>query len=96
MSGLSPSGSSSALINWLSNAGGWGSGKMRIDFGLTVLSANNSTPKKTFTKTNEFYSPDCDHVPFPVPATGALEGENGYSCTNDGDCHLIVVNKAAG
>ena len=27
----------------------------------------------------------------PVPASGRLEGETGYTCTNDGDCHLIVV-----
>ena len=66
---------------------------MRIDFGITILKANSSTPKKTFTKTNEFYSPDCDHVPFPVPPGGSLEGENGYSCNNDGDCHLIVVHE---
>jgi serine/threonine-protein kinase len=27
-----------------------------------------------------------------VPAGGALEGESGYECTTDGDCHLIVVD----
>jgi serine/threonine-protein kinase len=27
----------------------------------------------------------------PVPVGGALEGEDGYECTSDGDCHLIVV-----
>jgi serine/threonine-protein kinase len=27
----------------------------------------------------------------PVPTGGALEGESGYSCTQDGDCHLIVI-----
>jgi serine/threonine-protein kinase len=46
---------------------------------------------QTFTPTGDFYSPDCDHVPFPVPPNGALEGEQGYSCTLDGDCHLLVV-----
>jgi serine/threonine-protein kinase len=29
-------------------------------------------------------------APVPVPAGGALEGESGYSCVGDGDCHLIV------
>ncbi|MFT3766845.1 MAG: hypothetical protein QM820_15210 [Minicystis sp.] len=49
---------------------------------------------KSFTKTGDFYSPDCDYVPFPVPANGALEGETGYQCANNGDCHLIVVNSS--
>jgi serine/threonine-protein kinase len=31
-------------------------------------------------------------VPFPVPLGGAVEGEQGYSCTQGGDCHLIVVH----
>jgi serine/threonine-protein kinase len=31
----------------------------------------------------------------PLPAGGALEGESGYTCDNDGDCHLIVVDTAA-
>ncbi|MET0283360.1 MAG: hypothetical protein ABW352_02780, partial [Polyangiales bacterium] len=28
------------------------------------------------------------------PASGAIEGEEGYACTNDGDCHLIVVSRS--
>jgi serine/threonine-protein kinase len=28
----------------------------------------------------------------PVPDNGALEGESGYACTNNGDCHLIVIH----
>jgi serine/threonine-protein kinase len=64
---------------------------MSIDFSITLQTATASTPLLTFTPTGDFYSPDCDHVPFPVPADGALEGEQGYSCTQDGDCHLLVV-----
>jgi serine/threonine-protein kinase len=30
----------------------------------------------------------------PSPAGGATEGETGYACENDGDCHLIVVDSA--
>src|SRR5262249_19099244 len=33
----------------------------------------------------------CDRVDMPVPPNGAVEGESGYACTGDGDCHLIVV-----
>jgi hypothetical protein len=94
VSALSKNASSDAIITWLNNAGGWGSGnKLKIDFGLTVLEATSATPKKSFIATDEFYSPDCQQVSFPVPAGGALEGESGYACDNDGDCHLIVVHK---
>jgi serine/threonine-protein kinase len=64
---------------------------MRIDFSITLQTATASTPLLDFTPTSDFYTPDCDHVPFPVPAGGALEGEQGYACTKDGDCHLLVV-----
>jgi len=86
------SASSDAVIQWLSGNGGWGTGWMRIDFSINLLHADASTPLQTFTTTGDFFSPDCDHVPFPVPAGGALEGEQGYQCTTNGDCHLIVVH----
>lgn len=43
----------------------------------------------------EFYDPDCDNVPMPIPPLGALEGEAGYQCRNNGDCHLLVVHRAS-
>jgi len=58
-----------------------------------VLEADENTPKRTFKKTGDFFTPDCDDVPFPVPAKGALEGEDAYECKSDGDCHLLVVHK---
>jgi serine/threonine-protein kinase len=85
------------MIAALRAAGGWGNGdKFQIDFSLEVLKADASSPMRTFTPTDDFYSPDCDHVPMPVPLLGNLEGENGYVCANDGDCHLIVFDSAAG
>jgi serine/threonine-protein kinase len=30
----------------------------------------------------------------PVPPGGALEGESGYACTQNGDCHLLVIDRA--
>src|SRR5690606_274634 len=36
------------------------------------------------------FTPDCDTVSIPVPAGGRLEGEDGYTCTGGGDCHLLV------
>lgn len=87
---------SSTVTQWLENNGGWGTGQMRIDFSIEVLVADASTPYRSFQPTGDFFSPDCDQVPVPVPVGGALEGENGYQCTNDGDCHLIVRNDADG
>jgi hypothetical protein len=83
---------SAMVINTLEQAGGWGTGELRIDFSIEVLTADQNTPLRTFTPTNDFFTPDCDAVPVPVPAGGAIEGETGYECVGDGDCHLIVVH----
>jgi len=81
---------SSTIIANLAAAGGFGNGRLQIDFSIVVLTADAATPYRTFTPIGDFYTPDCDQVPVPVPAGGALEGESGYSCAHDGDCHLIV------
>lgn len=91
VSGLAPSSESSKIINGLQAAGGWGTGAFTADLGIHVLTAD-ATPLRNFTPTDDFYEPDCDHIPYPVPANGALESETGYRCTTDGDCHLIVVD----
>jgi hypothetical protein len=82
---------STAIIASL-QAHGWGAGRMQIDTSIHVMcDADGSAPKKSFTPTDDFYSPDCDSAPVPIPVGGHLEGETGYDCTGDGDCHLIVV-----
>jgi serine/threonine-protein kinase len=91
------SGSSATMLGALRDAGGWGNADtMQIDFGFDVLNADSTTPMRAFTPTDEFYSPDCDHVEVPVPPGGNVEGESGYACTTDGDCHLIVSDPANG
>lgn len=91
VSGASPAPYSDDVIASLRNAGGWGNGdRFQIDFSIEVLTADASTPRMDFVETDDFYSPDCDHVMMPVPTDGRLEGESGYSCDSDGDCHLIV------
>ena len=87
---------SSTVINWLNSVGGWGGGRMQIDFSIEVLEADASTPLHSFTPTVDFFDPDCDRpamASVPVPAGGALEGETGYQCVSDGDCHLLVVHR---
>ncbi|MDB4976225.1 MAG: hypothetical protein JWN48_4566 [Myxococcaceae bacterium] len=86
---------SATITRWLSEHGGFGTGRLRIDYSLEVLSADASTPRRTFRQSDDFYSPDCDPAPFPVPAHGVLEGETGYACESDGDCHLLVVDRSA-
>ena len=84
---------SSAVIANLERAG-WGLGRMQIDFSIEVLAADAGTPLRSFTATDDFFTPDCDQQPVPVPAGGALEGEEGYECRGDGDCHLIVADRS--
>jgi hypothetical protein len=84
---------SAAVIANLDRAG-WGLGRMQIDFSIEVLSADASTPLRSFVPTEDFFEPDCDLAPVPVPAGGALEGEQGYECRGDGDCHLIVADRS--
>jgi serine/threonine-protein kinase len=68
---------------------------MQIDFDLDVLTADATTPRRSFTPTGDFFTPDCDLMPMPVPPGGNVEGETGYACTGDGDCHLLVFDTSA-
>jgi hypothetical protein len=90
-SGMAPDAQSDAIIAAL-QAHGWGAGRMQIDTSIHVMcDADGSAPKMSFTPTGDSYDPDCDLAPVPIPPGGHLEGETGYDCTGDGDCHLIVV-----
>jgi len=86
---------SSTIISWLNDAGGWGTGKMRVDFAIRVLQANASTPRIPFHPAKEFYTPDSDLVSaVPLPPGGGMEGQSGYQCpVGQQDCHLIVVDR---
>ncbi len=64
-------------------------------YGMTLLAADSSTPHLGFTRSQDFYSPDCDPSPLPLPAGGAVEGEASFACTGGGDCHLLVIDVAA-
>ncbi len=93
VAGMPKSDHSDAIIGWLDDHGGWGTHRLRVEFSLKLLHAGPETPFVQFTPTDDFYTPDCDHVPFPLPSGGALEDEEGYTCTTDGDCHLLVVHE---
>jgi len=81
---------SAEIIAWLGAQGGFGLGHLQIDFSIEVLTADDSTPFVPFQPTDDWYETECDADPVPLPFGGALEGESGYACESDGDCHLIV------
>ncbi len=94
VSGYPKAAMSDTIINGLIAAGGWGPGQFVTDASIVILENDGSAATRTFTRTSDFYSPDCDNVPYPVPASGAIEGETGFACAGNGDCHLIVVERA--
>ncbi|MDX2024273.1 MAG: hypothetical protein SF187_28785 [Deltaproteobacteria bacterium] len=91
VSGAAKDPQSANIIAWL-DAQGFGLGRFQIDFGIELLRADANTPRRAFTPTKDFFTPDCDNVPVPLPAGGNIEGNNGYACASDpdGDCHLLV------
>lgn len=84
---------SDAVITWLKENGGWGNGNIfQIDFSLKVLHVENELPLRAFIATDDFYTPDCDFEGVPIPSYGSIEGNDGFECEDDGDCHLIVAD----
>lgn len=86
---------SATMIAILAGLGGFGNGRMQIDFSLHVVHAPQGTPMRTTVSHPwGYYLPDCEPVgtPMPVPEWAAIEGETGLVCDNlNGDCHLLVV-----
>ncbi len=89
---------SAAMIARLVSQGGFGLGRMQVDFSLVVLEAAPGAPRAPFVEAPGYYVPDCDPLStVPLPAGGAVEGQPGYACdTSANDCHLLVVDRAAG
>ncbi|HVV49064.1 MAG TPA: hypothetical protein VHO06_05360 [Polyangia bacterium] len=105
VSGLTKDGSSDAIIAALDDAGGWGGGRLQIDFSIPLFFADASTPLRTISGPAPggysycYGGPDCDPVPFqmPIPANGNAEGSTSYTCDTSyqtdgqGDCHILVA-----
>ncbi len=86
---------SATMIATLSGLGGFGNGRMQIDFSLNVVHAPSGSPTRTTVSHPwGYYDPDCEPLgaAVPVPAGAAIEGETGMVCDNlNNDCHLLVV-----
>ncbi|MEO6365346.1 MAG: hypothetical protein ABIO38_04750 [Luteimonas sp.] len=85
------------MISTLVGLGGFGNGRLQIDFGMHIVRAAAGAPLRGivgYPTDSEYYAPDCDAIgtTMPVPANAAIEGQNGLTCDNaNGDCHLLVV-----
>ena len=88
---------SDAMIATWTGLGGFGFGRMQIDFSFHVVRAPAGAPTRAiigYTSAGEYYAPDCEPIGtrMPVPANAAIEGQAGLACDNaNGDCHLLVV-----
>jgi hypothetical protein len=88
---------SNTMISSLTNLGGFGFGRMQIDFSFHIVRAAPGAPTRTiigFPNASEYYLPDCDAIgsSIPVPANAAIEGSSNLTCDNNNeDCHLLVV-----
>lgn len=95
--GQRPHHRSATMIATLAQLGGFGFGRMQIDFSLHVVPAPAGAPMRSivgFPTANEYYAPDCEAIgsTMPVPVDAAIEGQPGLVCdNNNGDCHLLVV-----
>jgi serine/threonine-protein kinase len=96
---LAPVSSESAnQIATLAGLGGFGNGRMQVDFSFKVVNAAAGSPTRVINgySFDNYYEPDCEAPPvsMPVPVGAAIEGQPGLSCPNDPDgedCHLLVV-----
>ncbi len=90
-----PHANSASMISTLAGLGGFGNGRMQIDFSLHVVRATSGSPTRTIVAHSDgYFSPDCEALgtAMPVPPGSAIEGEAGLICDNlDEDCHLLVV-----
>ena len=104
VSGAAKSDRSDAIIQTLSDLGGWGNDNvLQADFSIPVFYADSSTPRMKVVGAEDYCygGPDCDSVPaeMPVPANAYIEGSSDLSCDpsgntdGQGDCHLLVVDR---
>jgi serine/threonine-protein kinase len=89
-----PLDSQSATVMDALNTVGWGDAPkpttLGIDFSFNINTADATITPRPFTPSPDFYSPDCDTAPVPLPPGGKGEGVDNYACGGGEDCHLFV------
>jgi len=92
---------SASMISTLEALGGFGLGRMQIDFSIHVVHAAPGAPTRTIiTHPDGYYAPDCEPIgtTMPVPTDATIEGQTtigDITCSNTSeDCHLLVVQGA--
>jgi serine/threonine-protein kinase len=86
---------SDAIIAAWEATGGFGWGRLQMDWSIDGMTAPADERAWTFTKNANWWGFECDDTHMVVPVGGNLEGLPGYgSCV--GDCHLIVLDPNRG
>ena len=104
VSGAAKSERSDAILQTLSQLGGWGNDNLlQTDFSISVFEADSDSPRMSVVGIEDYCGggPDCDTVPtqMPVPADANIEGSQDLSCDisgnteGQGDCHLLVADR---
>src|SRR5688572_27041235 len=74
---------SATMISTLNGLGGFGFGRMQIDFGMHIVPAAAGSPTRTIVgyPYDDYYSPDCEPIGsiMPVPANAAIESTAGMT-----------------
>jgi serine/threonine-protein kinase len=93
ISDAAPHPNSALMISTLDGLGGFGLGRMQIDFSIHLVDAAPDAPTRELVANPDYFNPDCETAGLmvPVPANAAIEGETDLSCPGGGDCHLLVV-----
>ncbi len=104
VSGAAKSDRSDAILQALTDAGGWGNDNvLQTDFSISIFNADSNTPRMDVVGIEDYCGggPDCDSVPtqMPVPEDANIEGSQDLSCDisgdteGQGDCHLLVADR---
>jgi hypothetical protein len=59
---------STSTTQWLEDSGGWGLGRLQIDYSIEVLEADCDTPMVTYVNKPDWFEGECDSVDaVPMP-----------------------------
>jgi serine/threonine-protein kinase len=89
---------SATIISTLGANGGWGTGALQIDTSIDVYYADSTSRRIPYVTAANVYVPDTDTPttvpisPLTQPNSSAPGFESDTSCSDDGDCHYLVLD----